>query len=329
MLLAASTSPSATPYAASPATKTAYVGRGDQHRHRDRDDEEPAAQHRGAVRALRQHLGDHRAGTGEQHHHQQQQGQADSLRSQLSWSVGSRVVRLMNSRPWAAKAGGDGRPRAHRRRVRDDVVMGASMARAGRVRVCRDERGGAGTLAGPARRDRVEPRRPAHLDHRPAAHRRSGSGSPRELAGPPRPRRLRPGAHQSRGSGPARPPRLAGFPEPEVDADLAEWDYGDYEGITTAEIRETVPGWTIWSHPTPGGETADAGRRPGSTGWSPGSRDQPRAHPGLRARPRPAGAHRPLARPAGRRRRLFRLDTATVSVLGFERGQPVILRWNA
>ena len=51
--------------------------------------------------------------------------------------------------------------------------------------------------------------------------------------------------------------RLAGFPEPEVDADLAEWDYGDYEGITTVEIRETVPGWTVWSHPTPGGETAD------------------------------------------------------------------------
>jgi len=38
--------------------------------------------------------------------------------------------------------------------------------------------------------------------------------------------------------------------------DLAEWDYGDYEGITTPEIRESVPGWTVWSHPSPRGETA-------------------------------------------------------------------------
>ena len=38
--------------------------------------------------------------------------------------------------------------------------------------------------------------------------------------------------------------------------DLAEWDYGDYEGLTTPQIRETVPGWTVWTHPCPGGETA-------------------------------------------------------------------------
>ena len=50
---------------------------------------------------------------------------------------------------------------------------------------------------------------------------------------------------------------LAGFPEAEVDADLVEWGYGDYEGITTVTIRETVPGWTVWTHPTPGGETPD------------------------------------------------------------------------
>src|SRR5690606_22849127 len=48
---------------------------------------------------------------------------------------------------------------------------------------------------------------------------------------------------------------LAGF-SPQIDEDLVEWDYGDYEGITTTTIRETVPGWTVWSHPTPGGETA-------------------------------------------------------------------------
>jgi broad specificity phosphatase PhoE len=50
---------------------------------------------------------------------------------------------------------------------------------------------------------------------------------------------------------------LAGFRVAEVDERLAEWDYGEYEGRTTPEIRETVPGWTVWSHPCPGGETAD------------------------------------------------------------------------
>ncbi|WP_328405303.1 acid phosphatase [Nocardia sp. NBC_00403] len=50
---------------------------------------------------------------------------------------------------------------------------------------------------------------------------------------------------------------LAGLTDTAVDDDLAEWDYGNYEGRTTAEIRETVPGWTIWTGPVPGGETAD------------------------------------------------------------------------
>ena len=56
--------------------------------------------------------------------------------------------------------------------------------------------------------------------------------------------------------------RLAGFRVDDVDDRLAEWDYGEYEGRTTAEIRETVPGWTVWTHPCPGGESADeVGRR--------------------------------------------------------------------
>jgi broad specificity phosphatase PhoE len=50
---------------------------------------------------------------------------------------------------------------------------------------------------------------------------------------------------------------LAGLTVDEVTEDLAEWDYGDCEGLTTAQIRETVPGWTVWTHPCPGGETAD------------------------------------------------------------------------
>src|SRR3954447_26714223 len=50
---------------------------------------------------------------------------------------------------------------------------------------------------------------------------------------------------------------LAGFPDAEVDPDLVEWRYGDYEGVTTDQIRETVPDWTVWTHPCPGGESAE------------------------------------------------------------------------
>ena len=44
----------------------------------------------------------------------------------------------------------------------------------------------------------------------------------------------------------------------EVHQDLREWDYGNYEGITTKEIRQTVPNWSVWSHGCPGGEDAAA-----------------------------------------------------------------------
>ncbi len=39
---------------------------------------------------------------------------------------------------------------------------------------------------------------------------------------------------------------------------VREWEYGDYEGLTTPEIRRGVPHWTVWTHPCPGGESADA-----------------------------------------------------------------------
>lgn len=51
--------------------------------------------------------------------------------------------------------------------------------------------------------------------------------------------------------------KLAGLGDrAEIREELLEWDYGEYEGRTTADIRETVPGWTVWTHETPGGETA-------------------------------------------------------------------------
>jgi broad specificity phosphatase PhoE len=48
---------------------------------------------------------------------------------------------------------------------------------------------------------------------------------------------------------------LAGLTVDRVDDRLVEWDYGDYEGLTTPQIREQVPDWTIWTHPVPDGET--------------------------------------------------------------------------
>jgi probable phosphoglycerate mutase len=48
---------------------------------------------------------------------------------------------------------------------------------------------------------------------------------------------------------------LAGLPDAVVVADLMEWDYGEYEGLTRDAIRALVPGWSIWTGPWPGGET--------------------------------------------------------------------------
>ncbi|MEJ7831383.1 MAG: histidine phosphatase family protein [Nocardioides sp.] len=125
-----------------------------------------------------------------------------------------------------------------------------------------------------------------------------------------------------------RTAELAGFADPIVDDDLVEWDYGDYEGITTEEVRETVSGWTVWSHPSPGGESADAVRERLDRVV-----ERARAADG----PTLAFGHGHALRALTARwlglsvadGRLFRLDTATVSVLGHERESPAVLRWNS
>jgi broad specificity phosphatase PhoE len=124
-----------------------------------------------------------------------------------------------------------------------------------------------------------------------------------------------------------RTAELTGHPEAESDPDLAEWAYGDYEGRTTEEIREEVPGWTVWSHPCPGGETAEevSDRLDRVVERCQGvERSLVFGHGhGLRA-----FTARWLGLPVTDGR-LFRLDTATLSVLGWERESPVILSWNA
>lgn len=123
--------------------------------------------------------------------------------------------------------------------------------------------------------------------------------------------------------------RLAGFGDrASVDADLSEWDYGEYEGLTTAEIRETAPGWSVFTAPCPGGEQAfDVEQR------------ADRLVVRIRAAPGPVlcFGHGHMLRVLAARwlglgavdgRRLV-LDPATVSVLGDERGVPALLTWNA
>ncbi|WP_405061297.1 histidine phosphatase family protein [Kribbella sp. NBC_01505] len=125
-----------------------------------------------------------------------------------------------------------------------------------------------------------------------------------------------------------RTAELAGFPQAEVDEDLAEWNYGDYEGVTTADIRKTVPGWTVWANPVPNGETAaqvatrldHVVARIAATDGDTLVFGHSHALRALTAR------WLELDVTEGRH---FVLDTATVSTLGWDRGSPAILHWNS
>ena len=121
---------------------------------------------------------------------------------------------------------------------------------------------------------------------------------------------------------------LAGYDDQaELDGDLREWDYGDYEGLTSAEIQTTVTDWTVWDRPCPQGESIE----------EVSTRADRVIH---RAREASGDvmvfAHGHLLRvliarwcqldpTVGKR---FALDTATVSVLGWEHNYPVIKRFN-
>lgn len=125
-----------------------------------------------------------------------------------------------------------------------------------------------------------------------------------------------------------RTAELAGL-RAERTEELAEWDYGEYEGLTTPQIRETVPKWTVWTHPVPGGETHEQVHR--------------RAQLVLKtARDALAGGDVVLIGHGHFSRVLiatwlnlppsegvhFGLDPAGTSVLGDERGDPQVRRLN-
>ena len=119
----------------------------------------------------------------------------------------------------------------------------------------------------------------------------------------------------------------AGFADAEVLADLQEWDYGVYEGRTTAEIRAEVPGWSVWRDPVVEGESIDdVAQRAGRV------LDRVAAVDGRVV----LFAHAHILRiltacalglPATTGRALG-LDAASISVLGTEHDYRVVRRWN-
>jgi probable phosphoglycerate mutase len=122
--------------------------------------------------------------------------------------------------------------------------------------------------------------------------------------------------------------RLAGYGEVALlEPDLQEWDYGAYEGRTTAEIRAERPGWTLWDRGVPGGETIDevAARA-----------DRVIARAAAAGGDVALFAHGHLLRVLGARwiglpgsaGGGLALDTTSVSVLGLERERRVIRHWN-
>jgi probable phosphoglycerate mutase len=123
--------------------------------------------------------------------------------------------------------------------------------------------------------------------------------------------------------------RLAGFADgAKIDEDLLEWDYGIYEGRTTPDIRKETPDWSIWLSPIPGGESleqvAARAQRVVDRAIAAGDRDIVIFAHGHILRIL-AACWIGLPPITGR---FLALDTASLSVLGYERQTPVIQRWN-
>jgi probable phosphoglycerate mutase len=130
----------------------------------------------------------------------------------------------------------------------------------------------------------------------------------------------------------ARTAELAGFgARMELLDDLKEWDYGSVEGKKTKEMQAVVPGWSIWTHAPEGGEAIEqVYARAGAVV------ERALALDGLADGPVLVFAHGHLLRILAanwlgleaRNARLFALNTATLSVLGYEHANRVIRVWN-
>lgn len=132
-----------------------------------------------------------------------------------------------------------------------------------------------------------------------------------------------------------RTAELAGLTDAKQDADLWEWDYGGYEGMTSEQIQATAPGWYLWRDGVVPGDAS----HPGETVESVGARADrvlARASAPLADGDVVLVSHGHMLRVLTARwlelppadGRLFRLDTGTVSTLGAEHDEPVIATWN-
>ena len=122
--------------------------------------------------------------------------------------------------------------------------------------------------------------------------------------------------------------KLAGLSVDEITDDLAEWDYGSYEGRTTAEIQREHPGWTIWADGAPGESMDRIAER--------ADRVLARAAKALPDGPVVLVGHGHFSRVLGARwiglpvsaGAHLLLDTAAPSLLGAQYGAPAIVHWN-
>jgi probable phosphoglycerate mutase len=122
--------------------------------------------------------------------------------------------------------------------------------------------------------------------------------------------------------------RLAGFASAQNDEDLREWDYGIYEGRTTLDIRSETPDWSVWLSPIVNGESidqvAERARRVIARATADGEGDAALFGHGHILRIL-AACWIGLPPYTGR---FIALDTATISILGYERKTRVIRQWN-
>jgi broad specificity phosphatase PhoE len=125
-----------------------------------------------------------------------------------------------------------------------------------------------------------------------------------------------------------RTAELAGFGAAlQLDPDLMEVDYGEYEGRTTAEIRRARPDWDLWRDGCPGGETiADAAARAERALARARAADGPVLLVGHGHLTRTLAA-RALTLDAGHGRHLA-LDPASLSIVGAEHAAPALRLWN-